>query len=336
MSVPIDPARLKDPAYLGRVISMLEQNPDQALEFTSTPHPVNPNTQRIGFTGSPGVGKSTLIAAVISELVAQGHQVGVIAVDPTSAFSGGAVLGDRLRLASPDHDGSVFIRSMASRGSLGGVSPAAGKITEVLAFAGYNRILIETVGVGQLGYDIISLADTVVAMFSPESGDAVQFLKAGLTEFGDIFAVNKADRPGADLVCKELRLGLDLDQNVGLSVPHHGLVQLDSPGLEGAGGAQAWETPVLQLIAKDATGVDLLVASIESHRLWHSALPADSGRKIARLSRELMFRLGSEVSWLVGQNAPGLLEDCAQKIAAGNLAQEAAIQMLKSALKGWL
>lgn len=336
MSVPIDTARLKDPAYLGRVISLLERDPHQAFELTGTPPTPSLNTQRIGFTGSPGVGKSTLIAAVISSFASQGHRIGVIAVDPTSAFSGGAVLGDRLRLTSTDQYNDVFIRSMASRGSMGGVSPAAGKIAEVLALAGYNRILIETVGVGQLGYDIISLADTVVALFSPESGDGIQFLKAGLTEIGDIFAVNKADRPGADLLSKEIMLSLNLQTDAGPATLHHAQARPDNPDLDRPNNARDWEPPVLQLVAKDGTGVDALIDALEAHRKWYGALPNNNARKVGRLANELLFMLGSEVSWLIGQHAQEMLSSCASQITTGELTKVEAIQQLKASLKDWL
>lgn len=242
-----------DRRALARAISWIESRDPRALEAVAALEPRRlraPGAPRvIGVTGPPGAGKSTLVNRLISSGRALGQQVGVVAVDPSSPFSGGAILGDRLRMESHASDRGVFIRSLASRGHLGGLSRAAGQVVDLLDAAGYDLVLVETVGVGQSELSVMEVADTVAVVLTPESGDVVQTMKAGLLEIADVFVVNKADRPGAD------RLRRDLEQ----------MVHLD--GLDGEEGPR-WEAPVLTASASAGQGVDEVVAAVAAHGAW--------------------------------------------------------------------
>ena len=335
----IEPGQLADQTSLGRLLSEVEAGGEQARAVlaalpvpASTPH-------RLGITGSPGTGKSTLAARLIGLLRAAGERVGVVAVDPTSPFSGGAILGDRLRLLEHQLDPGVFIRSLASRGSLGGVAPGAGATATVLEAAGYSRILIETVGVGQTGYDVICLADTVVVLLSPESGDAVQLLKAGVLEIGDIFAVNKSDRPGAEALMKELELSLDLNSLTSTDLLHHGAGSLPvaaitaaPPATEGNG----WRPPVVRLIAKEGEGVAELARAVEAHRLWLQSLGPEHPRRRLRLAREITFSLRAELANLLDGILAPEVDRLAHEVQEGNLKLWDAITMLRARVRSAL
>ncbi len=209
---------------LARAVSVVENHREGFDHLLATLHARIGRGRRIGITGPPGAGKSTLTAVLVAAYRAAGHTVGVIAVDPTSPFTGGALLGDRIRMEAVALDPGVFIRSMATRGSLGGLAEATGEVADVLDAFGIDRIIIETVGVGQSELDVSRNADSTVVVLVPESGDSIQTLKAGLMEIADIFVVNKADRPGADRMRNELELMLGLRSGETLkNVPaHHG------------------------------------------------------------------------------------------------------------------
>src|SRR6187431_1203419 len=198
------------------------------------------NAQVVGITGSPGVGKSTSTNALVGELRTQGKRVGVLAVDPSSPFSGGALLGDRVRMQDHALDGDVYIRSMASRGHLGGLSWATPQALRVLDAAGCDVILVETVGVGQSEVEIAAMADTTLVLVAPGMGDGIQAAKAGILEIGDVYAVNKADRDGADRTRRELRTMLTMAERRG----------------------GAWRPPVLQTVASTGQGIDELLAEV--------------------------------------------------------------------------
>ncbi|MCB1187252.1 methylmalonyl Co-A mutase-associated GTPase MeaB [bacterium] len=308
--MPTGAEPLAEQRRLARLLSRLERNPAEVPDIlVSLPAP-QLAVQRIGFTGSPGVGKSTLLHSVIRELRARDERVGVIAVDPTSPFSGGALLGDRLRLAPQQDDDGVFIRSIGSRGSLGGITPQASVIASVLESAGYTRILIETVGVGQTGYDVVSLADTVVALFSPEGGDGIQLIKAGILELGDIFVVNKADRPGADTLLKEIEYSLAMDMPA----------------------AGSWQRPALSMVASSGQGADALVDAMEAHRSWLAGLPQDHSARQRRMQRELEFTVRSSVSTLLDGEMKELLNALAAQVVSGETGRWQAIARLQAEL----
>jgi LAO/AO transport system kinase len=218
----------------------------------------------VGVTGPPGSGKSTLCDQVIERWRAAGHQVGVIAVDPSSPFTGGAILGDRVRMVRHTLDPGVFIRSMAARGHLGGLAAAAREAIRLLDAAGRDRCLLETVGVGQSELEVMETADTTIVVTTPSTGDAVQIIKAGILEIADIFVVNKADLPGASKVVRDLK-----------ELVRHGALRT------------AWAPPVLTTIAETGEGVDELVAAIEQHGDAIGASGELERRRIARLRAEV-------------------------------------------------
>src|SRR5437868_376750 len=212
-------------AALARAVSVVENHRRGFERLLATFHSRLGRARRIGITGPPGAGKSTLTTALVASYRAAGLRVGVVAVDPTSPFTGGALLGDRVRMESVALDPGVFIRSMATRGSLGGLAAATREVADVLDAFGFDRLLIETVGVGQSELDVARTADSTLLVLVPESGDSIQALKAGVMEVADIFVVNKSDRPGADRLRNdvELMLGLRKGVSFGNMPAHHGV-----------------------------------------------------------------------------------------------------------------
>lgn len=288
---------------LARAISLIENQRDGYEELLSAIHPRVGRAHRIGLTGPPGGGKSTLAERVIHIYRAREHSVAVVAVDPTSPFSGGALLGDRIRMESLTLDPEVFIRSMASRGELGGVAMTTREVCDLLDAYGFDRIIIETVGVGQSELTIAAAADTSVLVLTPESGDGVQVLKAGVMEIADIFTINKADRPGADRLRLEIEvmLGIRKGKAHGNIAPHHGLPggKARETATEGVAGA-GWEPPALAVSATRNEGVEELVDAIERHaRHLHTSGELDRRRheRLARHTREVVDRSLRHFVW---------------------------------------
>jgi LAO/AO transport system kinase len=248
---------------IGRAISMVERLGPEGRELAATLHPRTGRAWRVGVTGAPGVGKSTLISALIRHLRAGGKRVAVVSVDPTSPFTRGAVLGDRIRLTDHFLDPGVFIRSMASRGHLGGLAEATADAVLVLDAAGFDVVLVETVGSGQNEVEVQTLTETVVLALMPGSGDGVQAIKAGLMEIPDVIGVTKADRPGADLLVSELSNALSL-------VP---------------GGP--WEPPIVRVRALEDGGVVELWAEVERHRAFLESDGRLQARRRAGLARQI-------------------------------------------------
>jgi LAO/AO transport system kinase len=260
---------------LARAISMVE---DERPGFQELLHAVltrGPSARRVGITGPPGAGKSSLLAAVAGAYRARSERLGVVAVDPTSPYSGGALLGDRIRMSELATDPGVFIRSMASRGSLGGLATTTKEVIDLMDSFGFDRILVETVGVGQTELAITAAADTVVVVLVPESGDAIQAMKAGLMEIADVFIVNKADRPGSARLVKEIRQALHLRTGRALEgVPAHHGVDLGRVGRRAAepspppAVADVWEVPVLVTNALTGEGLPEVIEALDAHRNW--------------------------------------------------------------------
>jgi LAO/AO transport system kinase len=223
----------------------------------------------VGLTGAPGVGKSTTTSALVTALRASGRRVGVLAVDPSSPFTGGALLGDRVRMQEHATDPGVFIRSMATRGHLGGLAAAAPQAVRVLDAAGCDVVLIETVGVGQSEVEVAGLADTTVVLLAPGMGDAIQAAKAGILEIGHVYCVNKADRDGADVTARELRTMLAIGRNV-----------------EGAD-APAWRPPILKTVASRSEGIEQLLTEIDNHRAFLVEHDELEGRRRRRARAEI-------------------------------------------------
>src|SRR6516164_2805944 len=255
---------------LARLITLVENRAPETSTIIERVYPLTGHAQVIGITGPPGAGKSTLVNRLIVKYRALGKRVAVLAIDPSSPFSGGAVLGDRVRMTDHYKDAGVYIRSLSTRGHHGGLSRAAREIVKLLDGFGHDIIILETVGVGQTELSVMDLADTTVVVTVPEGGDGVQVMKAGLNEIADLFVVNKADRDGADRIKAELELSVHLRP---------------------AGG---WRPPVLMTQAAADIGIDALVSQIERHRAYLSD-HRDPARESERRTREFMEVLASEI-----------------------------------------
>ena len=291
-----------DPLYLAvlsgdvravaRAISLVEDEAPASVELLRMLFPKTGDAFIVGVTGPPGAGKSTLVDRLTTVARAAGKRVGVIAVDPTSAFSGGAVLGDRVRMGRHSSDDHVFIRSMATRGNLGGVARATGDVALVLDAAGYDLVIVETVGVGQDEIDIARTADVTLVVLVPGTGDEVQALKAGIMEIADIFVVNKADRDGADHLVQAIAANLALQP----------------------ADAGAWQPPILKTTATTGDGVDELWATVERFRT-HPA--KDGARRRARFEHHFRALLGQHVLRRLERSLPaGELDRVVDRIAA--------------------
>ena len=273
-----------DRLALARAISRVEDDADDAAQIVQAVFAHTGEAHLIGITGASGTGKSTLVSALAESYREIGLTIGVLAVDPTSPFSGGALLGDRVRMTKHSGDAGVFIRSMATRNGAGGLAKASADALLLLDAAGFDRILIETVGVGQTEVEIASVADTVVVVEAPGLGDEVQAIKAGLLEIADIFAVNKADRKGAERTVAALEMMLETAGGAAQTILHHGQ-------LMGATAAddtdEGWSIPVLKTVAVSGGGVAQLRDALERHRTWLHESGAVAERERMRLERML-------------------------------------------------
>ncbi|OQX87511.1 methylmalonyl Co-A mutase-associated GTPase MeaB [candidate division KSB1 bacterium 4484_87] len=261
-----------DRRALARLISLIENEDVRSREILEKIFPRIGRAHRIGVTGPPGAGKSTLVDQMTKKFCQQKKRVGIIAVDPTSPFSGGALLGDRIRMNDLATYPDVFIRSMATRGSLGGLANRAHEVADLLDGFGMDLIIFETVGVGQSELDIVEAADTTIVVLVPESGDAIQAMKAGLMEIGDIFVINKSDRDGADRTKVEVEYAVSL-----------------------GGKNRQWQPPVVQTIASTAVGVEELLNKIELHRDFQIHNDISAQKKIKRLERIVRQRVAASL-----------------------------------------
>lgn len=290
-------------AAIARAVSIVENGRRGFEELLSTLHPRLGQAHRIGITGPPGAGKSTVTERLVQAFRAAGERVAVVAVDPSSPFSGGALLGDRIRMESVAMDPGVFIRSMASRGSLGGLAVSTGEVCDVLDAGGYQRILIETVGVGQSELDVATMADTTVLVLVPESGDGIQALKSGVMEIADLFVVNKADRPGADRLAREIEITLGIRQgNAFTRIPaHHGADHSARAARQReASDPAAWRPPVVSTAAVKGEGIERLVAEVQRHQGWlgeHGELGRRRRERMARRTRAVVDRAVRRWVW---------------------------------------
>jgi LAO/AO transport system kinase len=302
---------------LARAISIVENGRPGFETLLETLHPRLGRAHRIGITGPPGAGKSTLTAALVQHYRRQHLSVGIVAVDPTSPFTGGALLGDRIRMNDIALDEGVFIRSMATRGALGGLALTTLEVADVMDAFGFDRILIETVGVGQSELDIAAAADTTIVVLVPESGDSVQAMKAGLMEAADLFVINKADRPGADKLAREISLMIHLRLGQVLkSLPaHHGVRAAPAPAAVPVPARTEWLIPVLKTTAETGAGVEELERTIAAHSEWLDGTGERSRRRRERLGERVREQVGrrlQRLAWtpdahrLLAESLPGL------------------------------
>jgi LAO/AO transport system kinase len=307
----VERARAGESRAVARLISLVEDESPLLREVMAALAPHAGQAHIVGITGSPGVGKSTSTSALVSAYRATGKRVGVLAVDPSSPFSGGALLGDRVRMQDHATDSGVFIRSMASRGHLGGLAWSTPQALRVLDAAGFDVVLVETVGVGQSEVEIAGMADTTLILLAPGMGDGIQAAKAGILEVGDIYVVNKADRDGVQNVTRDLRAMLALAER----------------------DADAWTPPILKTVASRNEGVDEVVAAIEDRLAWMRASGVLEDRRRSRARDEIeaiaMTALRSRFAHLHGD---ARLDVLAAKVATGATDPYSAADELISAL----
>lgn len=271
--------RTGDRLALARVISLVENRSEGFEELLHNIFPSTGRAHRIGMTGPPGAGKSTLTSHIARAFRASGNKIGVIAVDPTSPFTGGAILGDRIRMSDIGLDPDIFIRSMATRGSLGGLAVATNEVGDVLDAFGKDIVIMETVGVGQSELDIVSAAETTIVVLVPESGDGVQTMKAGLMEIADIFVINKADREGADGLAREVEAVLSMRE-----------------------ADDGWSIPVLLTTAVRAEGIDELVEAIERHRKFLASSKLLEAKRRERVRTRIRNLVAMRIESIVREN----------------------------------
>jgi LAO/AO transport system kinase len=298
-----------DARALGRLVSLVENAAPELRRVMKVIAPLGGRAKVIGLTGSPGVGKSTVTTALVRGFRSSGLRVGVLAVDPSSPFSGGALLGDRIRMQDHATDDQVYIRSMASRGHLGGLAWATPQALRILDAAGFDVVLIETVGVGQAEVEIASLADSALVVVAPGLGDSIQAAKAGILEIGDIFVVNKSDRPGAQEVVRDLRSMLAMASY--------------RPG--------QWKPPIVSTTASAGDGIDDLLAKIAAHSAWLEESGELTNRRLGRARTEISAIALTELQQRMG-GMPGesRLDELAGRVAGGDLDPYAAADELIS------
>ncbi|NLG20582.1 MAG: methylmalonyl Co-A mutase-associated GTPase MeaB [Actinomycetales bacterium] len=308
----VEQARAGSPRAVARLITLVENDHPALREVMAALAPHTGHAHVIGLTGSPGVGKSTSTSMLVSGLRGRGLRVGVLAVDPSSPFSGGALLGDRIRMTDHVLDPEVYIRSMASRGHLGGLSWSTPQALRVLDAAGCDVVLVETVGVGQSEVEVAGLADTTLVLLAPGMGDGVQAAKAGILEIGDVFVVNKADREGADNTVRELRHMISLGDRT-------------EPGL--------WRPPVVKTIADRGEGLDDVLEALDKHRAWMDDNGELHRRRVRRARSEIEAIAVAQLRERMGVLGHGEdLATAAEQVVAGETDPYAAADRVVAAL----
>jgi LAO/AO transport system kinase len=289
--------RSGNPRALGRLISWIENASAVLPIIMKELAPDTGHAHIVGLTGAPGVGKSTTVTALVRALRARGERVGVLAVDPSSPFSGGALLGDRVRMQEHALDRDVYIRSMATRGHLGGLAAATPQALRVFDAAGFDTVIVETVGVGQSELEVAEMADAVLVLLAPGMGDGIQAAKAGILEIGDIFVVNKSDRDGAQALVRELRTMIALADR----------------------GRQDWKPPIVMTVAYENRGIGELLDAIDRFRASQAETGRAALRRIARARREVEGIALAKVRAEFRLNGEAGLEDLARAVSRGEL-----------------
>ena len=323
-----------DRRALARVLSMVEDNGTSAHRLLAALHPHTGRAHVVGITGAPGTGKSSLVNA-LAALYRRGfgshpsRTVGIVAVDPTSPFTGGALLGDRIRMRELAGDPGVFIRSMATRGSLGGLAWATADAIQVLDAAGFQVIFVETVGAGQAEVDIARTAHTTVVVEVPGMGDEVQAIKAGILEVADVFAVNKADHEGADRTAMALEMMLDLNAGP-QQVAHHGQwMPVAAPAPKDLGARRAWRPPICKTVAVRSRGIEELAQAIEAHRAYLEESGLWQWREEERAARTLETMLQEELlRRVLATHPPEEIASLVRQVARRSLDPYTAVQRL--------
>ena len=264
---------------LARAITAVESEYDNAIDIMKAIYPKTGNARILGITGAPGAGKSTLTDKIVKQYLAQGKKIGIVAVDPTSPFSGGAILGDRIRMNDLTLNENVFIRSMGTRGSLGGLSKKTSDVVKLMDAFGMDLVIIETVGVGQSEVDIVINADSTLVVLVPGLGDDIQAIKAGILEIGDVFAINKADRDGCDKLNVEIEMMLDLDSR-----------------------ELAWRPPIKRTIASKDVGVDELVEALDEHFEFLEDSGELATRRQERTRDEIIAMINEQIGRYIADN----------------------------------
>ena len=299
----VERARQGQRRAVAQLISLVEDGGSDLGAAMQAIYPHTGGSYSVGITGAPGAGKSTLTERVIARVRRDGHQVGVLAIDPSSPFSGGALLGDRVRMQSHATDPEVFIRSMATRGHLGGISLATPEAMRVLEAAGKDIVIIETVGVGQSEVEITDACDTTLVVVNPGWGDAVQAAKAGLMEIADVFVVNKADRPGSQDSIRELKQMLEMSE-------------------------AAWKPEIVETVATKGEGIDELWAAVEKHRAWQDEHGLLEERRRRRVEREIRDIVAERFRTRVATECAERLQELTDEVVARRMDPYAAADRL--------
>jgi LAO/AO transport system kinase len=302
-----------EPRAVARLVSLIEDASPLLREVTAALAPYTGRARVVGLTGSPGVGKSTSTGMLVSAYRKRGARVGVLAIDPSSPFSGGALLGDRIRMQDHATDQDVFIRSMASRGHLGGLAAATPQAVRVLDAAGFDVVLIETVGVGQAEVEIASAADSTVVMLAPGMGDSIQAAKAGILEIADVFVVNKADREGADATVRDLRYMLSLAER----------------------DVSRWKPPIVKTVAAKGEGADEVLEALDKHAAWAEESGELKRRRKTRAADEIeALAVGALRNRMGDVHGASALDGLAERVVNGSLDPYAAADQLVAAVTG--